>query len=407
MSARSARVGGGRTNEAAATAGARSMSGPETKPETKTTGRQTGRQHANQYNRKFAEVHKQSEMAQSLSGSHKATATTMNVRDIMLHSARKEWDPGYDVEDINRDGHVSAREHELVTKLMDIDHDGVLDAEEKDLLRQITKNPQEAALHPTVSVNAMDLDGDGIIDEAEEALFRSIADVDGDGVVDARDIYLAKIQFKCNKITHADVVDLSGDGKISDLELRHAREDAGRKYVVEDFINRNRNVMSEYNPLFKQMSHAEQRAYLCREYQDRTSFADVHKELEEREHVMARSTSNQVRHCLTRVPRPKTAADAPGYGTHGKVRKQADGPWARRLMTEEAELDTHGYETARRAHEKRLERCFTPRVPQHERPNAYGTRFSKDKGNIPGYGNFSTFGSFMVKATGKTFSNTR
>ena len=49
----------------------------------------------------------------------------------------------------------------------------------------------------------------------------------------------------------------------------------------------------------------------------------------------------------------------PGYGTHGKVRKQADGPWARRLMTEEAELDTHGYETARRAHEKRLERCFT------------------------------------------------
>ena len=92
MSARSARVGGGRTNEAAATAGARSMSGPETKPETKTTGRQTGRQHANQYNRKFAEVHKQSEMAQSLSGSHKATATTMNVRDIMLHSAREEWD---------------------------------------------------------------------------------------------------------------------------------------------------------------------------------------------------------------------------------------------------------------------------------------------------------------------------
>ena len=37
----------------------------------------------------------------------------------------------------------------------------MLDAEEKDLLRQITKNPQEAALHPTVSVNAMDLDGDG------------------------------------------------------------------------------------------------------------------------------------------------------------------------------------------------------------------------------------------------------
>ena len=115
----------------------------------------------------------------------------------------------------------------------------------------------------------------------------------------------------------------------AELGLRHAREDAGRKYVVEDFINRNRNVMSEYNPLFKQMSHAEQRAYLCREYQDRTSFADVHKELEEREHVMARSTSNQVRHCLTRAPRPKTAADAPGYGTHGKVRKQADGPWAR------------------------------------------------------------------------------
>ena len=58
MSARSARVGGGRTNEAAATAGARSMSGPETKPETKTTARKTGRAHANQYNRKFAEVHK-------------------------------------------------------------------------------------------------------------------------------------------------------------------------------------------------------------------------------------------------------------------------------------------------------------------------------------------------------------
>ena len=131
----------------------------------------------------------------------------MNVRDIMLHSARKEWDPGYDVEDINHDGKVSAREHELVTKLMDIDHDGVLDAEEKDLLRQITKNPAEASMHPTVSVNAMDLDGDGIIDEAEEALFRSIADVDGDGVVDARDIYLAKVQFRCNKITREDVVD--------------------------------------------------------------------------------------------------------------------------------------------------------------------------------------------------------
>ena len=29
------------------------------------------------------------------------------------------------------------------------------------------------------------------------------------------------------------------------------------------------------------------------------------------------------------------------------------------------------------------------------------------EGNIPGYGNFSSYGAAMVKATGKTFSNTR
>ena len=46
-------------------------------------------------------------MARSLAGAGVATATTLNVRDPMLRSARATYDPGYNPMDINRDGVVS------------------------------------------------------------------------------------------------------------------------------------------------------------------------------------------------------------------------------------------------------------------------------------------------------------
>ena len=291
-----------------------------------------------------------------------------------------------------------------MVKMMDMDNDGTIDGDERALLQSITRKNDPDMHRPMVHL--VDLDGDGVVSAEEAALLSSIADVDGDGQVNERDVYLAKIQFRCNKIKHADVVDVSGDGKISDLELRHAREAAGRKYVIEDFIQQNWHQMAEMNPLFRTMSRKEQRQVLFDEFDNSGCFADVHKELEERQHVMRRSTSSQVRHSLLRKPGAELPA-GPSAGSYGTMRKQSDGPWARRLAPEEHSLEHHGYSTARRVHEDRLERCFTARLPEPERPNALGTRFSKDKGNIPGYGNFSAYGSFMVKVTGKTFSNTR
>ena len=84
-------------------------------------------------------------------------------------------------------------------------------------------------------------------------------------------------RYRANQIGRDDVVDMSGDGKISDLELRHEREAAGRKYVIEDFVQRNRNIIHEFNPLYKRMSHWEQRDDLMHEFKDSVSFADVFK----------------------------------------------------------------------------------------------------------------------------------
>lgn len=416
MSARTARTGGGRTNRGGADLGARTGSAPvlttarsrgELTHRPNATGRRTGRADMNQYNRHFEENFGKNQ--ESLHGAHRATATTMNVRDIMLNSARKIYDPGFDVEDIDGDGKVSEREKQAVVNMMDMDGDGYLDPEEKELLEQITRAKDADKMGKAPVVHLVDLDGDGQIDEAEEALMRSLADVDGDGIVDSTDVYLAKIQYRANQIGRDDVVDMSGDGKISDLELRHEREAAGRKYVIEDFVQRNRNIIHEFNPLYKRMSHWEQRDDLMHEFKDSVSFADVFKALTEKEHVMKRCTSNQVRHCLARdaLDRLEEQAGAAGPTASGRLRRHADGPWARKMMPEEAALGHHGYNTARALHEARLERCFTPRLLQHERPNALGTRFCKNKGNIPGYGNFSSYGAAMVKATGKTFSNTR
>ena len=74
-------------------------------------------------------------------------------------------------------------------------------------------------------------------------------------------------------------------------------------------------------------------------------------------------------------------------------REHATGRW-RAQKPEEVSLERSGYDTARRAHEERLTRIFTPR-PHSE--------FAKTKGNIPEYGNFSNYGAFMVRQTGKTF----
>ena len=81
-------------------------------------------------------------------------------------------------------------------------------------------------------------------------------------------------------------------------------------------------------------------------------------------------------------------------GARGRVRREhATGRW-RAQKPEEVSLERHGYDTARRAHEERLTRIFTPR-PHNE--------FAKTKGNKPEYGNFSNYGAFMVRQTGKTF----